>query len=124
MASGFLVIIVVILSVQIDDQVAPFFIDFNLYGLGCELILDFHKSLRFWLETEAFPRLLPKKGIVGPWSGVFLRLKVATSLSRSRKLVIQFIPTRRWKDVSANRRAGQHTPESKKDSLSKRSYGI
>lgn len=121
MASGFLVVVVVVLSVQVDDQVAPIVIDFNFYGLGCELIFDFYKSLRFWLETEAFPRLLPKKGIVGPWPGVFLRLKVATSLSRSRKLAIQLIPARRWKDVSANRRAGQYTPKPKKDSLSKRS---
>ena len=38
MAPGFLVVIVVVLSVQIDDQVPPIVINFNFYGLGCKLI--------------------------------------------------------------------------------------
>lgn len=38
--------------------------------------------------------------------------------------VFSSFPTRRWKDVSANRRAGQHKPKPKKESLSNHSVKI
>jgi len=62
--------------------------------------------------------------MVGPWPGVTSVSKSPPAFPEAGSSLFCSLPARRWKDVSANRRAGQHIFGSRKESLSKRSLKI